>query len=94
MVARSYHGERVRKRRLNAMADIPSLIVWAGISVVGAIGAFLLGSLNLKERISTVALLSGGAAVSMCGFNVGVTAGLGVTGGMLVLVALLLGYEG
>lgn len=76
------------------MADIPSLIVWAGISVVGAIGAFLLGSLNLKERISMIALLSGGGAVSMCGFSVGVTAGLGVTGGMLVLVALLMGYEG
>jgi hypothetical protein len=76
------------------MADIPSLIVWAGISVVGAIGAFLLGPLNLKERISTMALVSGGAAVSMCGFSVGVTAGLGVTGGVLLIVALLMGYEG
>jgi hypothetical protein len=76
------------------MADIPSLIIWAGISVVGATGAFLLGSLNLKERISTMALVSGGAAVSMCGFSVGVTAGLGVTGGMFLLVAFLMGYEG
>jgi|TARA_R110000824_G_scaffold30940_2_gene101178 hypothetical protein len=76
------------------MADIPSLIVWAGISVAGVIGAFLLRPLNLKERISTMALVSGGAAVSMCGFTVGITAGLGVTGGMLVLVALLTGYEG
>ncbi len=76
------------------MADIPSLIVWAGISVAGAIGAFLLGPLNLKERISTAALVSGGAAVSMCGFSVGVTAGLGVTGGVFLLVALLMGYEG
>lgn len=76
------------------MADIPSLIVWAGISVVGAIGAFLLGPLNLKERISTMALVSGGAAVSMCGFSVGVTTGLGVTGGVLLIVALLMGYEG
>jgi hypothetical protein len=76
------------------MADIPSLVIWAGISVVGVIGAFLLGPLNLKERISTMALVSGGAAVSMCGFSVGVTAGLGVTGGLFLLVALLMGYEG
>ncbi len=76
------------------MADIPSLIIWAGISVVGATGAFLLGSLNLKERISTMTLVSGGAAVSMCGFSVGVTAGLGVTGVMFLLVAFLMGYEG
>ena len=76
------------------MADIPSLVIWAGISVVGATGAFLLGSLNLKERISTMALVSGGAAVSRCGFSVGVTAGLGVTGGVLLIVALLMGYEG
>ena len=76
------------------MADIPSLIVWAGISVVGATGAFLLNTLNLKERISATALVSGGAAVSMCGLTVGITAGLGVTGGMLGLVALLTGYEG
>jgi hypothetical protein len=41
-----------------------------------------------------MALVSGGAAVSMCGFSVGVTAGLGVTGGVLLIVALLMGYEG
>ena len=76
------------------MADIPSLIVWAGISVAGATGAFLLGPLNLKERISTMTLVSGAAAVSMCGFSIGVTAGLGVTGGMFLLIALLMGYEG
>ena len=76
------------------MADISSLVIWAGISVAGATGAFLLGPLNFKERISAITLVSGSAAISMCGFSVGVTAGLGVTGGVLLLVALLMGYEG
>ena len=76
------------------MADIPSLIVWAGISVAGATGAFLLGPLNLKERISMTALVSGVAAGAMCGFSIGVTTGLGVTGVGLLLIALLMGYEG
>jgi|GEM_PF-2262176 len=76
------------------MSNIPALITWAGLSMVATIGVVLIGALNIKEKIATVALTSGASAAIMCGFTIGVSWGLGAAAGVLIGISLLMGYEG
>ena len=76
------------------MSSIPAVIVWAGLTMVATIGAVTITALNIKEKISAATLASGVAAATMCGFTVSITAGLGVSAVALILVSLLMGYEG
>ena len=76
------------------MSNLPALIVWAGLSVVAVIGTGFIGALNIKERVATTALVSGASAGILCGFTISVTAGLGVAAGVMLLISILMGYEG
>lgn len=76
------------------MSNIPALITWAGLSMVATIGAVLLQTLNVKEKIAATCLVSGAAAAILCGFTVSVSWGLGAAAAVLIGVSLLTGYEG
>lgn len=62
--------------------------------MVATIGVVITTALSLKEKISAATLVSGVAAATMCGFTVSVTVGLGISAAALILVSLLMGYEG
>lgn len=76
------------------MSSIPALVIWASLSLVAIIGVVLMSALRVKEKLSSVALVSGASAAIMCGFTLNVSAGLGVSAGILLLISLLMGYEG
>tara|TARA_Y100000748_G_scaffold301020_1_gene300488 strand:- start:679 stop:909 length:231 start_codon:yes stop_codon:yes gene_type:complete len=76
------------------MSNIPALIVWAGISMIAAVGVVLTQALNIKEKIAAGCLVSGASAAILCGFTISVSWGLGAAAGVLIGVSLLTGYEG
>ena len=76
------------------MSNIPALITWAGLSMVATIGAVLLQTLNVKEKIAASCLVSGAGAAILCGVTVSVSWGLGAAAAVLIGVSLLTGYEG
>ena len=67
--------------------------VLAGVTavVVYFVAKFLVST--QRERLALSALLSGGVCVATSGFLISVTLGYFAVGVLLVLVAVLLGYE-
>ncbi len=76
------------------MSGTSAIIVWAALGVVSIVGSWRLGALNPKERVAFVALVSGVSAGVLGGFTISDTVGLFVSAGLLIVTAVLMGYEG
>lgn len=72
------------------------MVVGAVIAGVMAVSVFFLSKFFIfsdRERVSTSLLSAGATCVSTGGFLVGPETGFAVTGAMLILFGVLLGFE-